>query len=49
MQTHLSASDNGYFVSSDNGYFSPPGMGEKRGNTFTQGNVCPAFRQIKGG
>ena len=34
------------FVSSDKSFSSLPGTEE---NTFTKGNVCPVFRQIRGG
>ena len=46
MQTHLHAdflSPVGRLV------FLLPGTGERKRNTFTRGNLCPAFRQIEGG
>lgn len=42
LQTHLSAVS----VSGDRGWSPLPGVG-KRGD-FHQGNLCPAFRQLKG-
>lgn len=45
--THLGA----HSLSGDKGHFLPPGPRERGrlNTTFTEGNLCPAYGQTKGG